>query len=488
MAIDVDKLIADAQAARAAAKAQKAEADKAAAALKASKEANKSVNAKVANQLNYANALSETITEIEGKLTAYAISIGRGDELGPGEQKEFDKLLKQYKSADKTYKKTIEDANAVLATAPSPTKVSVSRGRARIAPTAEEIAVTEEEGPQGTGNTAATVDKINKQLDILNKKPREFIYGLKPQERINLAKTLTDAGYQTPDLNGEFNDGLVANYKLAINNAKSWNLSNKDLPDYVPVDLTGFLTYRTRLTGAAGGEGGTGRPNQWGTISNATQAKSVINSVATNILGREATNKEVASITKKLVAAQKANPYRDVNGMTVGGVDAEQFVTDIFKAGEEYSSKKQTQQDLLQNQIQETLNANGISYKPAQAKAYADRIKNGEDIKTIESEIRNIASLGQPDAIKKLMAAGTDLETIYAPYKRTMAASLGINPETINLDDPTLRMAIGPDKEMSLYDYKKAIRQDNRWKFSQEANDEVTSMINQVKRDFGFMG
>jgi hypothetical protein len=41
---------------------------------------------------------------------------------------------------------------------------------------------------------------------------------------------------------------------------------------------------------------------------------------------------------------------------------------------------------------------------------------------------------------------------------------------------------------MSLYDYKKAIRQDSRWKFSEEANDEVTNMINQVKRDFGFLG
>ena len=69
-----------------------------------------------------------------------------------------------------------------------------------------------------------------------------------------------------------------------------------------------------------------------------------------------------------------------------------------------------------------------------------------------------------------------------------MASSLGINPETITLSDPTLRMAIGPDKEMSLYDYQKAIRKDNRWKYSQEANDEVRNMVNQVKRDFGFMG
>jgi hypothetical protein len=230
-------------------------------------------------------------------------------------------------------------------------------------------------------------------------------------------------------------------------------------------------------------------PSKWGNISNPTQAKATINSVVTNLLGREATDKEVKSITKQLTDAQKANPFRqDANGMTIGGVDAQQFVTDIFKAGEEYSSKKQAKQDLVEQGIQETLNANGISYKPGQLKAYSDRVKNGEDIKTIEAEIRNVASLGQPDAIKKLMAAGTDLETIYAPYKRTMAASLGINADTITLDDPTLRMAIGPDKEMSLYDYKKAIRQDNRWKYSQEANDEVTNMINQVKRDFGFMG
>jgi hypothetical protein len=174
--------------------------------------------------------------------------------------------------------------------------------------------------------------------------------------------------------------------------------------------------------------------------------------------------------------------------MTVGGLNAEQFITDIITAGEEYVSKKQAKQDLVADGIQETLNANGLSYKPGQLKVYADRVKNGEDIKVIESEIRNIASLGQPDAIKKLMAAGTDLETIYAPYKRAMATSLGVNAETINLDDPTLRMAIGPDKEMSLYEYKKAIRQDKRWQYSQEANDEVTDMVNQIKRDFGFMG
>jgi hypothetical protein len=489
MAIDVEKLIADAQAARAAAEAQKAAADKAAAALKASKVANKSVNAKVANQLNYANALATTIADIEGKLTAYATSIGRGDKLAPSDQKEFERLLNQYKSVDKTYKKTIDEANAILATAPSPTKVEVSKGKAAIAPTAEEMAVSGVKS-QATSSTAATVDEVNKRLEALNKNPRQFIFEMNPEERINLAKTLTAAGFQTPDLGGKFNDGLVANYKLAINGAKSWNTANKNLEGYTPVDLTGFLTYRTELTKAAGATGGAGGGANlpYGQIYDKTAAKAKVNEIVKSVLNREATAKEVVDLSAKLIKAQKDNPYRTVNGRTVGGLDVEQFLTDLVQAKPEYASKMQAKQDITAQGIEATARANGLKLRPEEIKTYADRVKNGEDIKVIEGIIRSTASLGQPDAIKELIQEGTDLETIYSPYKRIMANSLGINANTITLDDPTLRMAIGPDKEMSLYDYQKAIRTDNRWKYSQEANDEVTNMINQVKRDFGFMG
>jgi hypothetical protein len=484
MAFDVDKLIADAQAARAAAEAQKAEADKAAAALKASKKANRNTTLVVENKLNYVNALSQSLADMEGKLSVYATSIGRGDTLGPGEQKEFDNLLKQYKSTDATYKKSVAEIDKTLANAPSPTKVEIKGGKAQIAPTAEEVAVT---GKQATGDdaTALSVDEINKRLDAQAKNAREFIFGMKPEARKNLAATLTEAGYKTPELNGEFNDLLINNYKMAIQGAKSWNTQNKQLSGYTPVDFTGFLTYSTRLKNAGGG-GGTGGLSNY--IYSPTEAKSAISKVVTSLLGREATDKEVSSIAKQLIAAQRANPGRTVNGVTTGRLDADQFITDIIKSGKEFASKVQAKQDLTAQSIEGVARANGLNLRPDELKTYSDRVKNGEDIKTIENQIRTVASLGQPDAIKKLMADGTDLETIYAPYKRTLATSLGLNPESITLDDPTLRMAIGPDKEMSLYDYKKAIRNDSRWKYSEEANNEVNDMINQVKRDFGFMG
>jgi hypothetical protein len=69
-----------------------------------------------------------------------------------------------------------------------------------------------------------------------------------------------------------------------------------------------------------------------------------------------------------------------------------------------------------------------------------------------------------------------------------MASVLEINPETINLDDQVLRSAIGPDKEMSLYDYQKMLRKDNRWQFTNQAKEEVSDTALRVLRDFGFQG
>jgi hypothetical protein len=244
-------------------------------------------------------------------------------------------------------------------------------------------------------------------------------------------------------------------------------------------------------------------------VSSATQAKGDINKIFGDLLGRQASEKELKAITSILNDAQKKNPSKYVDGVTYGGLDKDQFLLDLVTSGKYDANPKSfpvilgniakevskyqgtiNQQGVLklEDSLNSVANSNGISLSKNQLDTYKSRIEKGEDVDLIKNDIRSIASLGQPDTIKKLMASGTDLETIYAPYKRSMATSLGINPETITLDDPTLRMAIGPDKEMSLYEYKKAIRQDNRWKYSQEANDEVTSMINQVKRDFGFMG
>lgn len=142
-------------------------------------------------------------------------------------------------------------------------------------------------------------------------------------------------------------------------------------------------------------------------------------------------------------------------------------------------------------ELKQTAAANGIDLNQTFGSELQDwlrRINAGESIDTFKQDIRNVAKIGLPETVGKLIDRGVDLETIYSPYKKTMAAVLEINPETITLDDPTLRSAIGPDKEMSLYDFQRNLRQDRRWEFTDTARNEVSSLVNRVLKDFGFVG
>jgi hypothetical protein len=121
-----------------------------------------------------------------------------------------------------------------------------------------------------------------------------------------------------------------------------------------------------------------------------------------------------------------------------------------------------------------------------QLASYATDVRNGKDINTIKNDIRISAGNGLPDNIKKMLENGTNLETIYAPYKSTMASLLELNPTDISLEDPTLRAAIGPDKEMPLYEFRKALKKDARWQYTNNARAEVSDKVLRVLQDFGF--
>lgn len=142
-------------------------------------------------------------------------------------------------------------------------------------------------------------------------------------------------------------------------------------------------------------------------------------------------------------------------------------------------------------ELKATAAANGIDLNRVFGSELQDwlrKINAGEDIETYKQTIRDVAKIGLPETVGKLVDRGVDLETIYSPYKRTMAAVLEINPESITLDDPTLRSAIGPDREMSLYDFQRNLRQDPRWEFTDAARSEVSGLVNRVLKDFGFVG
>ena len=110
------------------------------------------------------------------------------------------------------------------------------------------------------------------------------------------------------------------------------------------------------------------------------------------------------------------------------------------------------------------------------------------DINRIAQDARMLAASGQPKYVRDLLNQGYDLEGIYAPYRQTMASTLELDPNQIDLNDPTLRMGITDKGDMNLYDFKKAIRQDNRWQYTGSAKEEVSNAALKVLQDFGFQG
>jgi hypothetical protein len=135
--------------------------------------------------------------------------------------------------------------------------------------------------------------------------------------------------------------------------------------------------------------------------------------------------------------------------------------------------------------------ANGIDLQKAfgaQLPDWLNAINKGESIDTYKKMIRDVAKIGMPEKVAKLIDQGVDLSTIYSPYKNLMANTLEINPQSISLDDPTLRSAITAEKEVPLYEFERALRQDNRWQYTNQAKEEVSNATRKILQDFGFMG
>lgn len=135
--------------------------------------------------------------------------------------------------------------------------------------------------------------------------------------------------------------------------------------------------------------------------------------------------------------------------------------------------------------------ANGFNLEKdfgLQLDGWLQRISRGESLDDFSRLIRQQAKLGLPEKVGALLDEGLDLANIYAPYRTRMANLLELTPDAISLDDPLLRSAYGQDKEMSLYDFQRAVRKDPRWQYTDNAREEVSTAALGILRDFGFQG
>jgi hypothetical protein len=111
------------------------------------------------------------------------------------------------------------------------------------------------------------------------------------------------------------------------------------------------------------------------------------------------------------------------------------------------------------------------------------------DVNRVVADARKLASQGQPQYVRDLLAQGYNLKQVFQPYRTAMANVLEIgDPDQIDLNDPLLRSAITDKGDMNLYDFKKALKSDNRWQYTEQAKKDVSTAALSVLRDFGFQG
>lgn len=332
-------------------------------------------------------------------------------------------------------------------------------------------------GKLETDSTESVVD-----LDSFTKQIEEagsYIANLSSTGLKELALGLNTAYGLSLPVNGIYSPDIKSAYLKALSDNLVRSLDfNRTIP------FAEFLVTAgnegTYKSGAGAG------PSMSGSISDPTRAAALINSAFKTQLQRDPTAAEVAKYTKVLNNAEKKNPFKTVKGITTGGLDKEQFLIGEIVKLPEFATKKTDKVAITGQSILGTARANGITLNQSQIDSFSKRVQDGTDIKIIDKEIRSIAALGMPDKVIKLLDQGVDLDTIYSPYRNLMASILELNPDSIDLKDPTLRSAIGADKEMPIYDFEKALRKDYRWQYTDNAKRDVSNVALKVLRDFGF--
>lgn len=354
----------------------------------------------------------------------------------------------------------------------------------------EEKELTPEQQAAEDQKTAVAFGEIKNQLaDPKNKK-------LLTDVQKNLAKNF---GYKGP-ANGvwsiDFQNALENAAEDRVSLPKS--LQGKDLLTFIAAPTVDF-----KGAGGAGGAG-TGEPSttEYPTIFSPTDATKAINDVFEAELGRVANADEMKQIKPLLLDAQKNNPARYVTKIVGGkkvvtqttGLDVATFLLSTMKKiptiKAEFDQKLEGKKSLTLQELNKTAVANGLDLAVFgdDVNSWAKRVDNGEDIDIFKNLIRQTAKIGLPDKVGKLLDEGIDLSAVYSPYKNLMAKVLEVDAGSIKLDDPTLRSAIGPDKEMPIYEFERALRRDPRWQYTDTARQEVSDTALGVLQDFGFMG
>lgn len=494
---DINKLIADAKAAQAEARAQAVANAKEAAKNKAEAQ----VAALSKKQLQYADSLKPTLNQFEAQLRIFANKIARGDKLSAVEQKEFNKLQADYKSVNDTIDAAIKKANDIV--------VEARRGTSTQTTVEKPLATAKEsiapKVAQSTPESLTPTKKTTSSGSPTKVVPSDFNVGtFRAADEASMAK----ADGVTPASTDPFK--VAAEKYAAIDTIFK---TNPELTALVTKAVKeGWTTDRwsSELANTTWYKSNSSSLQQRGFYKR--QYNELVNAISENDPERQSKIDALQSSTtygrglaaaKRLIQAEAIaegavidNAALDLlaqdiydNALETDGLAIRNYVKAKIKYTPGSILSGKAGQDLAE--LKGTAAANGINLDQAfgsSLQGWLQKLAAGESVDTYKNIIRQTAKLGMPERVGSLLDNGVDLETIYSPYKNLMANTLEINPQTITLSDPVLRSAITGQGETSLYDFARNLRKDNRWQYTNQARDEVSQGVQKVLQDFGFQG
>lgn len=111
-------------------------------------------------------------------------------------------------------------------------------------------------------------------------------------------------------------------------------------------------------------------------------------------------------------------------------------------------------------------------------------------VETYVSQFRKSAKSAFPSLAREI-DAGLTVDQIAEPYKQTMAQTLEISPDSVNLFTPQIRQALaaknkdGSPGTENLWQFETNLKNDPRWQYTKNAHDSAFQFLHQVGQLFG---
>jgi hypothetical protein len=309
-------------------------------------------------------------------------------------------------------------------------------------------------------------------------------------------------------------DGLAFKQALAYVNPKSDNAMTKDWTSVLNTMQTNPKAFQSQLGGASGGGSTNGSyTSKSSSINNLsdTDAQDYVQKNFVSVMGRMPNPAELKTYTQKLKDAVASNASNTTttstyaNGKLVssksnstGGLNPNQFMlnqlrTDapnLIKSDRASGLSDVASANLLK--VTQLAAEYGINVPDQHLLDLTESISKGKvQMADAENYIRTTAASAYPAYSNQILNQGLTPNQLASAKIGSMAKILEIDPNTITLNDPTIKKAMsatdasGNPVPVSQYEFERSLRKDPRWLNTDNAKSTISSLGLQTARDMG---